>query len=125
MHGSWDRTAPVGYKVSTIDFADGSPVAPSDSMTALTDIFYNADNTKCPNTCFRPVGLALDSHGRMFVSSDKSGEIFVLAKTGAATTTSSGTQPSATKNSSAMKWGADWFVAVVSVGAVGFAIMLL
>jgi hypothetical protein len=56
-------------------------------LTAATDIFANADNSKCPNVCFRPVGLALDSQNRMFVSSDTSGEIYILVKTGVSTTT--------------------------------------
>ena len=42
------------------------------------DIFTNADNSKCPGACFRPVGLTFDRQGRLFVSSDASGEIYVL-----------------------------------------------
>ena len=88
FHGSWDRTDPVGYKLSTIAFASGSPVAASDSLTAITDIMTNADNSKCPESCFRPVGLALDSKDRVFMSSDSTGEIYVLAKMAASATTS-------------------------------------
>lgn len=71
----------------------------------------NADNSKCPDSCFRPVGLALDSKGRVFMSSDSTGEIYVLAKTGASpTTTSSSASPTATKKSAgarleASTWG--------------------
>lgn len=78
FHGSWDRTQPVGYKVSLVDFAHGEPVAPSTSTTSYTDIFTNADNSKCPDACFRPVGMTFDKQGRLFVSSDASGEIYVL-----------------------------------------------
>jgi glucose/arabinose dehydrogenase len=81
FHGSWDRTAPVGYKLSTIAFANGSPVAPSDSTTALTDIFSNQNNSKCPDSCFRPVGPARDGQGRIFMSSNATGEIWILMKT--------------------------------------------
>jgi hypothetical protein len=79
----------------------------------------NADNSKCPDLCFRPVGLALDSKGRVFMSSDSTGEIYVLAKTGASpTTTVTGASPTATKKSAAVKlktlastWGlAAWAV---------------
>lgn len=99
---SRDRTNPIGYKLSTIAFASGSPVAASDSLTSLTDIMTNADNSKCPGSCFRPVGLALDSKGRVFMSSDSTGEIYVLAKTAAsATTTSAGASPTASKKPSA------------------------
>ena len=64
----------------------------------------NADNSKCPDQCFRPVGLAIDSKDRVFMSSDSTGEIYVLAKTGAsATTTSTGASPTATKKSSGVR----------------------
>lgn len=33
------------------------------------------DNTKCPSECLRPVGLAFDGKGRLFVSSDSTGEV--------------------------------------------------
>lgn len=105
FHGSWDRTNPSGYKVSVIQFANGEPVAPSNSTTAATDIFANADNSRCPGQCFRPVGLALDNQGRLFVSSDATGELYMIQReqtaSGAApsTTTSSGGAPAASPTS--------------------------
>ena len=120
-----DRTDPVGYKVSSIAFSNGSPVAQSNSLTSITDIFTNADNTQCPNSCFRPVGLDLDSQGRLFMSSDSTGEIYVLVKT--ANTSASGTatstttpSPSSTK-SEARVWGASasaWWIALLGVFAL-------
>lgn len=90
-----DRTEPSGYKVSLISFANGEPVAPANSNTSYTDIFANADNSACPGNCFRPVGLAFDSQGRMFVSSDASGEIYVVVRDETAnSTTGSGTSGS-------------------------------
>ena len=89
-----DRTQPVGYKVSLIDFVNGEPVAPSTSTTSSTDIFTNADNSKCPDACFRPVGMTFDNQGRLFVSSDASGEIYVLvadAVAGGGNSSSNGT----------------------------------
>ena len=79
-----DRTIPSGYKVSSIAFSptDGQPVSPPNSTTAYTDIFYNADQSKCAANCFRPVGMAFDRQGRLFVSSDASGEIYVLVQSG-------------------------------------------
>ena len=75
-------------------FANGSPVAASNSMSATTDIFANANNSNCPDDCFRPVALAFDSNDRLFVSSDATHEIYVLVKTDAsgavASPTSSG-----------------------------------
>ena len=122
-----DRTEPVGYKVSSIAFSNGSPVAQSNSMTSTTDIFANADNSQCPDNCFRPVGLDLDSQGRLFMSSDSTGEVYVLVKT-ANTTSTSGTatsttspSPSSTKKSEARVWGAGasaWWIAILGVFAL-------
>lgn len=81
-HGSWDRSSPSGYKVGAVQFSNGSPVDGPTSKTALTDIVSNQDNSKCPDECFRPVGLAWDNMGRLFFSSDKTGEIYVIARSG-------------------------------------------
>ncbi|KAK4655086.1 hypothetical protein QC762_404850 [Podospora pseudocomata] len=84
FRGSFDRSSPVGYKVASIAFnaATGEPVASADSKGALRDIITNVDNTQCPDKCFRPVGLAIDSKGRIWFSSDSTGEIYVLQRTG-------------------------------------------
>jgi len=116
FHGSWDRSAPVGYKVSSLDFAAGSPVAAADSRTSTTDIMSNPDLAACPDNCFRPVGLAMDTSGRMFMSSDSTNEIWVLAEAstststegGASTGTGTGTGSSASpteSDSAAVRWG--------------------
>lgn len=88
-----------------VAFSQGSPVAASDNKTAAVDIMTNADNSECPDGCFRPVGLALDSKGRLFMSSDATGEIYMVQRdtpgtsgTGTSTNTagaSSTSQPSA------------------------------
>lgn len=94
FHGSWDRTAPIGYKLAAIQFdADaGQPIEPADSTTAATAIISNADNNaRCPDECFRPVGLAWDSQGRLFMSSDATGEIYVLQQQNDTGTGSEGT----------------------------------
>jgi hypothetical protein len=90
-----DRTNPIGYKVSRITFASGEPVAPANSTNALTDIFANADDSVCPTNCFRPVGIAFDGKGRMFISSDATGEIYVVVSDQTATSTSTGSSPTA------------------------------
>ena len=80
-----DRSSPVGYRVSSISFnpSTGDPVASADSTNALAaDIITNKDNSVCPDKCFRPVGLAFDSQGRLWMASDSTGEIYVLQKTG-------------------------------------------
>jgi hypothetical protein len=54
----------------------------ADSHDSLTDILTNRDNTVCPDNYFRPVGLAFDDEGRLWMSSDSTGEIYVLQRTG-------------------------------------------
>lgn len=84
FHGSWDRTAPVGYKLSAVRFdpARGQPLAAADSTNATSeDVLRNADdNAHRPDACVRPVGLAWDARGRLFVSSDATGEVYVLVR---------------------------------------------
>jgi hypothetical protein len=76
-----NREEPIGYKVSLVQFdGNGSPIAPSNSTTAAVDIVANQDLSACPGSCFRPVGLAWDSQGRLFMSSDSTGEIYVITK---------------------------------------------
>lgn len=97
-----DRTDPVGYKLSVIPFQNGEPLAAPDNNTAVTDIFANVDNSVCPQNCFRPVGIAFDSKGRLFVSSDATGEIYVVEKDTpppGATTTATSAKPSSTSGS--------------------------
>lgn len=97
FHGSWDRTGAVGYKLSTLAFAHGQPTAAPDSTNATADILSNADLSKCPDGCFRPVGLAWDSQGRLFMSSDATGEIYVLQQS---EVTATGTTPTSSSSSS-------------------------
>ncbi|KAK3377276.1 soluble quino protein glucose/sorbosone dehydrogenase [Lasiosphaeria ovina] len=78
FHGSWDRQPADGYRVMRIDFANGKPVAPPTSKTAAIPVMENSDLGSCPGGCFRPVGLAFDGKGRLYVSSDSTGEVYVV-----------------------------------------------
>ncbi|KAK0878337.1 hypothetical protein LTR87_007875 [Friedmanniomyces endolithicus] len=105
FHGSWDRTDPVGYKLSVVEFAAGDAVQPSDSLTAAVDIVTNANQSACPSGCFRPVGLAWDKQGRLFMSSDATGEVYAILRddgnqTSAAGSNATGTIPSSTASGS-------------------------
>jgi len=134
-----NREDPIGYKLSLVQFdGKGSPVAPANSTTAATDIVSNPDLSACPNSCFRPVGLAWDAQGRLFMSSDATGEIYVIKKedgsgvadvsevTTAGETPSptvSGSAPSPSKTSGtairySMESGWYWVVGVVLVVAL-------
>ena len=61
-----------------IKFANGEPTEPSDSTTAAIDVMSNPDNSVCPNKCFRPVGLVFGTNGRLYMSSDQTGEIYAI-----------------------------------------------
>ncbi|KAK8045222.1 hypothetical protein PG993_005246 [Apiospora rasikravindrae] len=102
FHGSWNRDNPAGYKLSAVAFSDGEPTEPPESTKAVTSILSNADNGACPDGCFRPVGLALDGQGRVHMSSDSTGEIWVLKQSEISTGTPSGGgdggEPSGTGN---------------------------
>jgi hypothetical protein len=77
-----NRDDPVGYKVASIQFSsDGMPTADRTSRDAATDILSTPDLSRCPDDCFRPAGLAWDAQGRLWVSSDSTGQIFVLERT--------------------------------------------
>lgn len=79
FHGSWDRRPPDGYRVMKVAFGpDGQPKDPLTSRTAAVTIMENPNTGSCPSGCFRPVGLAFDSKKRLFVSSDSTGEIYVI-----------------------------------------------
>lgn len=81
FHGSWNRESPTGYKVSFIQFdGAGSPTAEADSTSAAVDIASNEDLSQCADNCFRPAGLAWDNQGRLFFSSDSTGEIYVITR---------------------------------------------
>jgi len=80
-HGSWDRPIPTGYLLFTVDFVNGQPSEPANSSIAAIPIVANQNTSDCPNSCFRPVGLAWDSKGRLFMSSDATGEIYVITRT--------------------------------------------
>lgn len=86
-----DRSIPAGYKLSVIPFSGGEPVAAPNNNTATTDILTNTDNSVCPKQCFRPVGIAFDKQGRLFLSSDSTGEIYVVVKDQATSTTTTAT----------------------------------
>ncbi|KAL8403075.1 hypothetical protein RB594_008361 [Gaeumannomyces avenae] len=78
FHGSWNRQPADGYRVMRFDFKDGQPVETPQSTTASIPVMENTNVGACPGACFRPVGLDFDKKGRLFVSSDSSGEIYVI-----------------------------------------------
>ncbi|KAI3559639.1 glucose sorbosone dehydrogenase [Colletotrichum abscissum] len=122
FRGSFNRPNPVGYALTAVDFSNGEPVAKSDSTDALKNIMYNKDLSTCPDQCFRPVGLAWDSKNRLFMTSDSTGEIYILQQTDATpTSTTPGTIVTGTATSTAKPDAASGFAP--SLG-LGFAALL-
>lgn len=74
-----NRKPPAGYRLSRVAFARGFPTASKSSVDAEQPLLWNADSTKCPQQCFRPVGLAFDGPGkRLFMTSDATGELWMV-----------------------------------------------
>ncbi|KAF1956166.1 soluble quino protein glucose dehydrogenase [Byssothecium circinans] len=121
MHGSWNRDQPIGYKLSIVAFnGAGSPTAPATSNSSYTDIVSNPDLSKCPDQCFRPVGLAWDSQGRLYFSSDSTGEIYVVTRAdGSRVSAANGTANGTNADSQSSGQGSS--VASVGVSVSAFA----
>lgn len=117
-----DRNDPSGYKVSLISFSNGQPEVPANSNTSYIDIFANAKNTACPRNCFRPVGLAFDNQGRMFLSSDASGEIYVVIRDETANGTTGSSSSGSASSSGTPKSGAQR-QGVLSTGALVLSVL--
>ena len=77
MHGSWNRSEPVGYKVVFVPFRNGRPAGdPVDFATGFRD----DDGT----TRGRPVGVAVDPRGALVIADDLANIVWRVARTGAA-----------------------------------------
>ena len=84
FRGSWNRESPAGYKLAAIAFdnSTGMPVQPADSMEPYMEIMSNEDESRCPDDCFRPVGLEWSAeNNQLFMAADASGEIYVVYQT--------------------------------------------
>ncbi|ORX95189.1 soluble quino protein glucose dehydrogenase [Basidiobolus meristosporus CBS 931.73] len=79
FHGSWNRDRPNGRKIVRvpIDPVTGKPVGGISGQ--VFDVWGELDPGNCQDTCFRPVGLAFDRKGHLYVSSDSSNEIWRIS----------------------------------------------
>ena len=69
FHGSWNRTAPTGYKVVRVPLNNGQVAGPAeDFITGWLDSNNNVSG--------RPAGVTFAADGTLFVSNDKSGTIY-------------------------------------------------
>ncbi|KAI4685096.1 hypothetical protein J4E81_008909 [Alternaria sp. BMP 2799] len=87
LHGSWNRNPSIGYKIIEVPFTTGAngfgPKASVNSTQGWADIFWNPDVDSCSTTqCFRPVSIAQDGYGRMYVTSDSGaeGEMIIIGR---------------------------------------------
>jgi glucose/arabinose dehydrogenase len=72
LHGSWNSSTPVGYKVVKLDVNARSVSNIQDFITGFI---------KGNEVLGRPVDLAIDKKGRLFISDDKAGLIYIVTKT--------------------------------------------
>jgi glucose/arabinose dehydrogenase len=72
-HGSWNRANPVGYRVSFIPFADGSP---SSQPVDFVSGFRGEDGM----TRGRPVGVTVDPRGALIVADDLANTIWRVVR---------------------------------------------
>ncbi|GAB3826345.1 PQQ-dependent sugar dehydrogenase [Pontibacter rugosus] len=75
LHGSWNRSEPVGYKVVRVRFENGQPTKIEDFVTG----FLVNDNKAVFG---RVVGLAMHKDGSLLIADDDNGVIYRVAHTG-------------------------------------------
>ncbi|MEJ0024012.1 MAG: hypothetical protein WDN76_11675 [Alphaproteobacteria bacterium] len=72
QHGSWNRKEPAGYKVIFVPFADGKPSGPpEDFLTGFLNAKGEAQG--------RPVGVAVDRLGVLYVADDVGNVVWRIA----------------------------------------------
>jgi glucose/arabinose dehydrogenase len=71
MHGSWNRSNPVGYKVAFVAFVNGKPMGSPENF--LTGFIANEKNNEVYG---RPVGVAVGIDGSLLVADDAAGKVW-------------------------------------------------
>ena len=71
MHGSWNRSTMVGYKVAFVPFRNGKPAGPLEDI--LTG--FIADEAKF-EAYGRPVGVTVAADGSLLVADDSGGKVW-------------------------------------------------
>jgi glucose/arabinose dehydrogenase len=74
LHGSWNRSVPVGYRVIRIPFAGGQAGQAQDFATG-----WMADQGDRGSVWGRPVDLLVGPDGALLISDDDGGAIFRIA----------------------------------------------
>jgi len=71
MHGSWNRSKMVGYKVGFVPFRNGKPAGPIEDI--VTGFIANADKFQAYG---RPVGVTVAPDGSLLVADDSGKKIW-------------------------------------------------
>lgn len=71
LHGSWNRSVPVGYKIIRIPFSGGSPGQPEDFATG-----WMASEGDRSSVWGRPVDVLVAPDGALLISDDDGGAIY-------------------------------------------------
>ena len=71
-HGSWNRSSPIGYKVVRLDLEGNTVKGENDFITGFLE---------GSEAIARPVDVIFDHQGSLFVSDDKSGNVYKIIHT--------------------------------------------
>ncbi len=75
LHGSWNRSTPVGYEVVRLSFEDGQPAA-------AVEPFATGWLPEEGAASGRPVGVTVGADGALYISDDKGGFIYRVSYPG-------------------------------------------
>jgi glucose/arabinose dehydrogenase len=79
QHGSWNRSAPSGYKVVFVPFDGPKPAADAKPVDVLTGFL----STQSDVAYGRPVGVTLDGRGALLVADDVGNTVWRVTAAGA------------------------------------------
>ncbi|MGE5478671.1 MAG: PQQ-dependent sugar dehydrogenase [Bacteroidales bacterium] len=73
LHGSWNRSTPIGYVVARVPFKDGKP-------QGYYEVFASGFTVAPGKVWGRPVGIAAAPDGSLFVADDAGGTVWRIAR---------------------------------------------
>ena len=73
-HGSWNRSVATGFKIVHMK-VNGNSITGADDF--LTGFLRGSTNDSAPD---RPVDMAFDTQGNLYVSDDRGGNIYIIQK---------------------------------------------
>lgn len=89
LHGSWNRTPASGHKIVYLDF-DNDNDTTANSVADFMTGFMTDSSSSNPQRWARPVGIAVDNRGNLYVGSDANQQFIAIISPASATT---GVQP--------------------------------